>query len=346
MLIKDATKRIQSMDSIDPIKFTIREGDLGMDVDGVGAQLTSDLGSEIAEGIRRVPDVLSELSRRLPISRATLAEILENCGRFDEVKVNPSAFLDQVAVEINLALQKQLADCIEYTPLSGERWEAQQFVDHVGTAYEGNLVEVKKSITKHVPVDSDVEREFATAMDGREDVKLFLKLPSWFKIPTPLGGYNADWAIVREEEAGTYLYSRERDKRGQSHSRTSGSSMRSSRSSSALRTSVPSRSTTSSGGTPISCSSPAPPTKGTDLASHAPRRLRSPRFRSSRAKRRTLSPTGAGTCRSSPRPARARPRWSLSGCGLLAEGEDPSRSSRSRSPRRRPPSSRSASASA
>ena len=37
-------------------------------------------------------------------------------------------------------------------------------------------------------------------------MKLFLKLPTWFKVGTPLGGYNPDWAIVREEEGGTYLY--------------------------------------------------------------------------------------------------------------------------------------------
>jgi len=27
-------------------------------------------------------------------------------------------------------------------------------------------------------------------------VKLFVKLPGWFTVPTPIGTYNPDWAIV------------------------------------------------------------------------------------------------------------------------------------------------------
>ncbi len=29
--------------------------------------------------------------------------------------------------------------------------------------------------------------------------KFFVKLPAWFKVPTPVGEYNPDWAIVWEE---------------------------------------------------------------------------------------------------------------------------------------------------
>jgi type III restriction enzyme len=122
------------------------------------------------------------------------------------VRVNPSAFLDGVTSAITAALHAQLADRIEYVPVSGERWEAQQFVDHVGYAYDKTVIVVKKSITSMIQVDSQVEREFAEALDARPDVKLFLKLPSWFKVPTPLGGYNPDWAIVQEKPEGHYLY--------------------------------------------------------------------------------------------------------------------------------------------
>jgi type III restriction enzyme len=47
-----------------------------------------------------------------------------------------------------------------------------------------------------------VEYEFAKALDGRPEIKLFFKLPDWFKVETPLGTYNPDWAIVKEEQAG------------------------------------------------------------------------------------------------------------------------------------------------
>ena len=70
--------------------------------------------------------------------------------------------------------------------------------------YEGNLIKVKKSIYDRIPFDSDIEREFAIALDAREDVELFVKLPDWYKIKTPVGGYNPDWAIVRNSGNGDY----------------------------------------------------------------------------------------------------------------------------------------------
>jgi len=38
-------------------------------------------------------------------------------------------------------------------------------------------------------------------MEAREDVKLYVKLPGWFKVSTPVGDYNPDWAIVMEDHA-------------------------------------------------------------------------------------------------------------------------------------------------
>ena len=61
------------------------------------------------------------------------------------------------------------------------------------------------SIYDAVVWESDVERQFAEAMSTREDIKLFVKLPPWFKIETPIGTYNPDWAIVKEDEEKIYL---------------------------------------------------------------------------------------------------------------------------------------------
>lgn len=42
-----------------------------------------------------------------------------------------------------------------------------------------------------------MEREFARKLDERDDIKLFVKLPEWFKVETPIGQYNPDWAILK-----------------------------------------------------------------------------------------------------------------------------------------------------
>jgi type III restriction enzyme len=57
-----------------------------------------------------------------------------------------------------------------------------------------------------VVYDSEVERKFAELLDSREDIKLFMKLPAKFKVPTPVGDYNPDWAIVRQTDGENRIY--------------------------------------------------------------------------------------------------------------------------------------------
>jgi type III restriction enzyme len=58
------------------------------------------------------------------------------------------------------------------------------------------LLPIEKSIYDHVIYDSGVERDFAEALETMDEVKLFVKLPDWFIVPTPIGDYNPDWAVV------------------------------------------------------------------------------------------------------------------------------------------------------
>jgi len=69
-----------------------------------------------------------------------------------------------------------------------------------------NMLESQKSVYKHVIYDSDVEAEFAKSFEQSEDVKVYAKLPGWFKIDTPLGSYNPDWAVLIELDGKEKLY--------------------------------------------------------------------------------------------------------------------------------------------
>jgi hypothetical protein len=59
---------------------------------------------------------------------------------------------------------------------------------------EGENLEVLKLLYKSY--DSGAERDFALGLEGMDEVKLFVKLPDWFVVPTPIGDYNPDWAVV------------------------------------------------------------------------------------------------------------------------------------------------------
>jgi type III restriction enzyme len=65
-------------------------------------------------------------------------------------------------------------------------------------AWEQYLIPVKNSLYDHAIFDSQVERSSLRTLEGRDDVKLYVKLPNWFRVPTPVGEYNPDWAIVVE----------------------------------------------------------------------------------------------------------------------------------------------------
>jgi type III restriction enzyme len=74
--------------------------------------------------------------------------------------------------------------------------------------YLKNLYEVQnldKTLFDAVEFESEVERRFAADLDANEHVKLFVKLPRWFKIDTPIGDYNPDWAFVTEREEKLYF---------------------------------------------------------------------------------------------------------------------------------------------
>jgi type III restriction enzyme len=72
-------------------------------------------------------------------------------------------------------------------------------------SYVNRMLDVDNSIYDCIEFESDVERKFAEAMSTREDIRLFIKLPDWFKVETPIGTYNPDWAIVKREDQKVYL---------------------------------------------------------------------------------------------------------------------------------------------
>ena len=51
-----------------------------------------------------------------------------------------------------------------------------------------------------------IERPFAEQLEKNEAVKVYAKLPGWFKVPTPLGSYNPDWAVLVELDGAERLY--------------------------------------------------------------------------------------------------------------------------------------------
>jgi type III restriction enzyme len=205
-VVADAVERIDAMPPLEPIKFRLSKDVVDMNTSGLSGVGAQGRGEVVAESARKIPDVVRDLSRRLPLSRTTIVRILRECNRLDDLKLNPAVFIDQVADAIGRALYDQVADGIVYRS-DGKSWSAELIKErHQEETVAPRVVAVKNSVTDKVVCDSAVEERFARFLDDRSDIPLFLKLPEWFKVPTPLGNYNPDWAFVREEPAGRFVY--------------------------------------------------------------------------------------------------------------------------------------------
>ena len=83
---------------------------------------------------------------------------------------------------------------IKYKKVNGQVYEMLLFEEKEIESYASRMIDVVNGIYDCVEWESDVEREFAETMSDREDIKLLIKLPDWFKVETPIGTYNPDWA--------------------------------------------------------------------------------------------------------------------------------------------------------
>ncbi len=205
-LIANATKSISEMERIDPVKVSYREDIIGVEKKGITT--TNTKANEIKlEYTGILPDILAYLQKETELTRSTLVKILSASNRLKEFAVNPQKFMDAVASILNRELHRLMIDGIKYEKLTAGQteWSMQLFKDEELKDYFEQSLKVNNSVYDSIIYDSEIERKFAEDLDQREDIKLFVKLPSFFKIETPIGTYNPDWAIVKHDDNTIYL---------------------------------------------------------------------------------------------------------------------------------------------
>jgi len=146
---------------------------------------------------------------KITLKRESIVKILIDSGRIDEFYSNSQVFMEQVVEQINIAKRKLIIDGIEYEKIGDDvYWAQEMFEDEELIGYiKENALPVNKSVYSHIVYDSTtVEKPFAERLNSDDDVKLFIKLPNWFKVDTPLGTYNPDWAIVLDKNGVERLY--------------------------------------------------------------------------------------------------------------------------------------------
>ncbi len=157
------------------------------------------------------PDFIRRLQDSTGLLRKTIIEIVSKSERLKDFYVNPEEWIKQVS-KILLSVKKEnLTEGIKYE--KADEYYEQDFIFNDEELYgykDRNLLEIdttkKKNVYDHVIYDSQIERDFAIDAENDDDVVLYAKLPSRFKIDTPIGNYNPDWAVVLNTEEGEKLY--------------------------------------------------------------------------------------------------------------------------------------------
>jgi len=208
-LVTDCTAALRHAPTIAKAHLQWRKADIAIGKAGVEATEKAGAATVVLnETDIELPDLLTDLQDRTQLTRRTITSILIGSGRLDDFKRNPQQFIELAAETINRCKRMALVDGIKYQKLGDQHVYAQElFEKEELTGYLKNmLMDTRKSIYEHVVYDSTTERDFADALEKNDAIKLYAKLPGWFKVPTPLGSYNPDWAVLVEEDGTQRLY--------------------------------------------------------------------------------------------------------------------------------------------
>lgn len=207
-MIQDCANALRDAPPIPKTRLLWRKADLAIGKAGIEAIERDGAGSVVLEEEDIIlPDLLTDLQDRTQLTRRSIQRILTESERLNDFKLNPQQFIERAAEAINRCKQLALVGGIKYQRLGDDHYYAQElFETKELTGYLRNLLDVKKSVYKKVVYDSEVEKSFADQMEKNNAVKVYAKLPDWFTIPTPLGSYNPDWAVLLEHEGQERLY--------------------------------------------------------------------------------------------------------------------------------------------
>lgn len=208
VLIKRSCEELQKSLIISSAKLVYTRAKIDVTAGGVKVEET-DRATVLTTNVKEtLPDVISYLQNRTNLTRKTLVEILIKSKNLHLFAKNPQRYMEDVAQVITTVMRTMLVDGIKYTKLGDAEYYAQELfeTEELFGYLEHNMVASEKSVFDYVVYDSLNEESFAKSFENNAGVKLYAKLPAWFKIPTPLGTYNPDWAVVIKQDGRDKLY--------------------------------------------------------------------------------------------------------------------------------------------
>ena len=205
-LIEESVQAIKAAPPIAPLRIEVTRAGVKILRGGTKTTETGKRSAEL-QGTYDLPDIVTELQEATSLTRNTIVEVLVQSGRLAEFIANPNDYIQMVKGRMQTVLAEIVTNGVQYERIGGYVYEFRELQEDGQQEKDRFLDQMyklenpEKSAFDYVIFDSDPERKFAELLDGRDDIKLFMKLPSKFKIDTPVGPYNPDWAIIQHFEA-------------------------------------------------------------------------------------------------------------------------------------------------
>ncbi len=231
-LINNSIVDIDVKLDINSKKITITRAKLNIDAYGIGADLMHMDNIELNNSADI--DVVKKIELATSLTRKTIIAILQSIKKekLELINVNNVAFIEQVVDILNNQKIELLVSGIKYHKIADlglsdsivhiEECYAQSLIQqNLDYGYNDNIESniananelgissdnlATKFLYDVLRYDSDVEFNFLKNAISQDKVKLITKLPSWFKINTPLGKYNPDWALLLHEDGKENVY--------------------------------------------------------------------------------------------------------------------------------------------
>nr|WP_271140381.1 DEAD/DEAH box helicase family protein [Brevibacillus thermoruber] len=215
-LVKKCVWALDNHLQVPAIRYAIRHGEMNridsqQQLKSGEAFQTRETKTELVEvkpDFRVKYDLIGKLMDETRLTRKTIVAILTGIkeATFLQFRVNPEEFMLRAAKLINEQKATTIIESITYDVLN-DTFEADVFTKNTLSGKLGeNAIPVEKHVYDYVVTDSKIERAFAKELDVSNEVRVYAKLPRGFFIPTPMGNYNPDWAIVFKEGDVKHIY--------------------------------------------------------------------------------------------------------------------------------------------
>lgn len=209
-LIKDCINALDYQLQVSRGKLIYTKASIGINIGGVEVddKNVKTSTSVLDQEVKSLPDIIGYLQNETQLTRKTIVAILTGTNRLGYFKINPQKFIEGCINIINEQMRLHIIDGIQYKKLGDNEFYSQELFENeeLFGYLKNNLKESEKSPYDYVVYDSNIESTLVSKFEESDNIPVYTKLPAWFKIDTPLGTYNPDWAILWKDDKEEKLF--------------------------------------------------------------------------------------------------------------------------------------------